>query len=92
MTKMNSKIDGNTLGILRRSFFPFNALGMPSFNNSVHFSHFGATYQLKTQSDGVNSSFYSHSTLITNVCAISRAKTKGSLYNDETKMLITANR
>ena len=35
MTKMNSKIEGNTLGILRRSFFPFNALGMPSFNNSV---------------------------------------------------------
>ena len=33
---MNSKIEGNTLGILRRSFFPFNALGMPSFNNSVH--------------------------------------------------------
>ena len=32
---MNSKIKGNTLGILRRSFFPFNALGMPSFNNSV---------------------------------------------------------
>ena len=37
MTKMNSKIEGNTLGILRRSFFPFNALGMPSFNNSVLF-------------------------------------------------------
>ena len=35
MTKINSKIEGNTLGILRRSFFPFNALGMPSFNNSV---------------------------------------------------------
>ena len=35
MTKMNSKIEGNTLGILRRSFFPLNALGMPSFNNSV---------------------------------------------------------
>ena len=35
MTKMNSKIEGNTLGILRQSFFPFNALGMPSFNNSV---------------------------------------------------------
>ena len=35
MTKMNSKTEGNTLGILRRSFFPFNALGMPSFNNSV---------------------------------------------------------
>ena len=27
--------EGNTLGILRRSFFPFNAFGMPSFNNSV---------------------------------------------------------
>ena len=24
------------MGILRRSFFPFNALGMPSFNNSVY--------------------------------------------------------
>ena len=36
-TKMNSKIEGNTLGILRRTFFPFNALGMPSFNNSVLF-------------------------------------------------------
>ena len=35
MTKMNSKIEGNTLGILRQSFFPFNAFGMPSFNNSV---------------------------------------------------------
>ena len=34
-TKKRSKIEGNTLGILRRSFFPFNALGMPSFNNSV---------------------------------------------------------
>ena len=34
-TKKSSKIEGNTLGILRRSFFPFNALGMPSFNNSV---------------------------------------------------------
>ena len=33
-TKKSSKIEGNTLGILRRSFFPFNALGMPSFNNS----------------------------------------------------------
>ena len=59
---------------------------------SLQFLHFGATYQLQTQSDGVNSSFYFHSTLITNVCAISRAKTKGSLYNNETKMLITANR
>ena len=38
MTKMNSKIEANTLGMLRRSFFPFNALGMPSFNNSVHLS------------------------------------------------------
>ena len=37
MTKMNSKIEGNTLGILRRSFFPSNALGMPSFNNSAAF-------------------------------------------------------
>ena len=36
--KMNSKIEGNTLGILRRSFFPFNALGMPSFNNSAALS------------------------------------------------------
>ena len=36
-TKKSSKIKGNTLGILRRSFFPFNALGMPSFNNSVCF-------------------------------------------------------
>ena len=35
MTKMNSKIEGNTMGLLRRSFFPFNALGMPSFNNSA---------------------------------------------------------
>ena len=35
--KKSSKIEGNTLGILRRSFFPFNALGMPSFNNSVLF-------------------------------------------------------
>ena len=34
-TKKSSKIEGNTLGILRRSFFPFNALGMPSFNSSV---------------------------------------------------------
>ena len=34
-TKKSSKIEGNTLGILRRSFFPSNALGMPSFNNSV---------------------------------------------------------
>ena len=34
-TKKSSKIEGNTLGILRRSFFPFNALGMPSFSNSV---------------------------------------------------------
>ena len=34
-TKKSSKIEGNTLRILRRSFFPFNALGMPSFNNSV---------------------------------------------------------
>ena len=32
---MNSKIEGNTLGILRGSFFPFNAFGIPSFNNSV---------------------------------------------------------
>ena len=31
MTKMNSKIEGNTLG----SFFPFNALSMSSFNNSA---------------------------------------------------------
>ena len=59
---------------------------------SLQFFHFGAIDQLQTQIDGVNSSFYSHSTLITNVCAISRAKTKGSLYNNETKMLITANR
>ena len=35
-TKKSSKIKGNTLGILSRSFFPFNALGMPSFNNSAH--------------------------------------------------------
>ena len=35
MTKMNSKIEGNTMGFLRRSFFPFNTPGMPSFNNSV---------------------------------------------------------
>ena len=34
-TKKSSKNKGNTLGILRRSFFPFIALGMPSFNNSV---------------------------------------------------------
>ena len=34
-TKKSSKMEGNTLEILRRSFFPFNALGMPSFNNSV---------------------------------------------------------
>ena len=34
-TKKSSKIEGNTLGFLRRSLFPFNALGMPSFNNSV---------------------------------------------------------
>ena len=34
-TKRSSKIEDNTLGILRRSFFPFNALGMPSFNNNV---------------------------------------------------------
>ena len=40
MTKMNSKIEGNTLGILRWSFFPFNALGMPSFNNSVTLCYF----------------------------------------------------
>ena len=39
-TKKSSKIEGNTLGILRRSFFPFNALGMPSFNNSVRFGVF----------------------------------------------------
>ena len=31
----NSKSEGNDMGILRRSFFPFYALGMPSFNNSV---------------------------------------------------------
>ena len=36
ITKKSSKIEGNTLGILRRSFFPFNALSMPSFNNSVY--------------------------------------------------------
>ena len=36
-TKKSSKIEDNTLGILRRSFFPFNALGMPSFNNSEGF-------------------------------------------------------
>ena len=34
-TKKSSKIEGNTLEILRRSFFPSNALGMPSFNNSA---------------------------------------------------------
>ena len=34
-TKKSSKIEGNTLGILRRSFFPFNALGMPSFYYSL---------------------------------------------------------
>ena len=34
-TKKSSKVEGNTLGILRRSFFPRYALGMPSFNNSV---------------------------------------------------------
>ena len=39
-TKKSSKIEGNTLGILRRSFFPFTALGMPSFNNSVPFRTF----------------------------------------------------
>ena len=33
--KTSSKIESNALGILRRSFFSFNALGMPSFNNSV---------------------------------------------------------
>ena len=32
---MSSKIKGNNSIFLRRSFFPFNALGMPSFNNSV---------------------------------------------------------
>ena len=40
-TKKSSKIEGNTLGILRRSFFPFNALGMPSFNNSVSKIEYG---------------------------------------------------
>ena len=34
-TKKNSKIQGNDMGSFRRSFFPFNALDMPSFNNSV---------------------------------------------------------
>ena len=51
MTKMNSKIEGNTLGILRRSFFPFNALGMPSFNNSVQYDDFSSRLEiLKTKS------------------------------------------
>ena len=27
------------MGLLRRSFFPFNALGMPSFNNSEFLNH-----------------------------------------------------
>ena len=34
-TKKISKIEGNILRFLRRSFFLFNALSMPSFNNSV---------------------------------------------------------
>ena len=51
MTKMNSKIEGNTLGILRRSFFPFNALGMPSFNNSVAY-FLSWTYQKLFQDMG----------------------------------------
>ena len=49
-TKKSSKIEGNTLGILRRSFFPFNALGMPSFNNSVfclpHWPNFSDIFDL----------------------------------------------
>ena len=32
---MSSEIKGNNGEFLRRSFFPLNALGMPSFNNSV---------------------------------------------------------
>ena len=32
------KIKGNNSIFLRQSFFPFNAFGMPSFNNSVWFS------------------------------------------------------
>ena len=30
-----SDLEGNFSIFFRRSFFPFNALGMPSFNNSV---------------------------------------------------------
>ena len=41
-TKKSSKIKGNTLGILRQSFFPFNALGISSFNNSVAYYNFFA--------------------------------------------------
>ena len=44
-TKKSSKIEGNTLGILRRSFFPFNALGMPSFNNSIHCNPIQGNYR-----------------------------------------------
>ena len=51
-TKKSSKIKGNTLGILRRSFFPFNALGMPSFNNSavdVMHTEYSGPYSLVAQ-------------------------------------------
>ena len=32
---ISSKIECNNIGFLRRRFFPFNALGTPSFSNSV---------------------------------------------------------
>ena len=51
-TKKSSKIKGNTLEILRRSFFPFNALSMPSFNNSVYLKSTQSIYFKKYRDFG----------------------------------------
>ena len=34
------------MGFLRQSFFPFNALGMPSFNNSAQQGSYSLSFQV----------------------------------------------
>ena len=42
-----SDLEGNFSTFFRRSFFPFNALGMPSFNNSVCYVYLEQSFAKK---------------------------------------------
>ena len=48
------------MGFLRRSFFPFNALGMPSFNNNVC----SELWACKEREKGVKGILIDHALLI----------------------------